>query len=183
MKNLALLMLLSIIFVRCSAGKVVKINPEAMKTTNTTYLPTAELHNQNGREMLIGNVAYDDILHYFEIWRTEDAGIVLDQPLIDRIKAIKEPIDVVCYLGTWCEDSRSGVPPFVRAIREANNPNIQLTLIAINRDKTEPESLLENGIERVPTFILKQNDEEFARLVEFPMQENFVLDFVEIAGT
>ena len=182
MKNLVLLMLLSIIFARCSAGKVIKSNTEEMKTTTTTYQPTAKLQTQNGREMLVGTVAYDDILHYFENWRTEDAGIVLDQPLIDRIKAINEPIDVVCYLGTWCEDSRNGVPPFVRAIREAKNPNIQLTLIAINRDKTEPESLLENGIERVPTFILKQNDEEFARLVEFPMQENFVLDFVEIAG-
>ncbi len=140
------------------------------------------LHTIDGREMLIGPVMYRDVLHYFPQWVEEDRAVEIREEWVEQVKQIPGPLEVVCYFGTWCSDSRHGMPPLLRVLEQAQNPNISLTLIAVNREKNLPESAVTNQIERVPTFILKENGAEFARLVEFPMNDNFVLDFIEIVG-
>ncbi len=158
------------LMVNCSANKLQKHSPDS------------KLQTIDGREMFIGDVDYGAILSQFEDWREEDSNSEVSQELVTRMKQIAEPVEVVCYLGTWCSDSRHGVPPFVRALNAANNPNIKLEIIAINRAKTDPESAVKNDIQRVPTFILKQGGKEIARMIEFPMQDNFVQDFLMIMG-
>lgn len=165
--GIILLWVLSMSFAGCSSVK---------------HQSRASLQTIDGREMLIGPVMYRDVLHYFPEWAEEDRSVEIQEAWIQQVKQITEPVEVVCYFGTWCSDSRHGMPPFLRVLAQAQNPNISLTLIAVNREKNIPESAVENQIERVPTFILKQNGAEFARLVEFPMNDNFVLDFIEIVG-
>jgi len=141
----------------------------------------ATLQTIDNEKMLVGDVEYGNILSHFENWREADSNAEVSQDLVARVKQISEPVEVVCYLGTWCSDSRHGVPPFVQALNAAGNPNITLKIIAVNRAKADPLRAA-NDIQRVPTFILKQKGKEIARMIEFPMQDNFVQDFLMIMG-
>lgn len=172
MRNLLWIILaiaLSLLTVNCSANKLQKHSPDS------------NLQIIDGEEMLVGNVNYGEIVSHFENWQEADASAEVSRDLVARMQQISEPVEVDCYLGTWCSDSRHGVPPFVQALKAAKNPNITLKIFAVNRAKTDPLRAA-NDIQRVPTFILKQKGKEIARMIEFPMQDNFVQDFLMIMG-
>ncbi|MBK6265297.1 hypothetical protein JKA74_09615 [Marivirga sp. S37H4] len=93
--------------------------------------------------------------------------------------------EVDIYLGTWCGDSKKWVPQFVKLWDELGLKREQLNFVALY----DTDSLYKQGpngeekglkIHRVPTFIFKDNDKEFARIVEYP-NTDLVTDLAQIA--
>ncbi len=153
-KGFILLLLVWIVFISCSQ----KPNPDQSQLTVV-----------DGELMMIGPVRYQDILDKFPEWQKvhEEAETAAD--VIEGVQRIEAPLDILCFIGTWCSDSRYGVPPFMKLLYSAQNPNLQIELIAVDRQKDDPQHLgPKNDIERVPTFIVKQNGEELFRMIEFP---------------
>lgn len=137
----------------------------------------------NGELLLLGPLNYPELLQYFPQWEAEDRSSVADPQLVAALKRVDTPFEVVCYLGSWCGDSRRGVPPFVRMLEAAENPHIRLKLIGVDRRKADPEDTAPAlDIQRVPTFLIYENDREIGRLIEFPLTDNFVQDFLEIVN-
>jgi len=89
------------------------------------------------------------------------------------------------YLGTWCGDSKNWVPQFVKMWNDLGLSEEQLSFTAlydgIEQYKQGPNAE-EKGlrIHRVPTFIFKENNEEYARIVEFP-RNDLEQDLAQIA--
>ncbi len=134
----------------------------------------------NGESMIIGKTQYATILNHFEEWRAVADTVTVDSSLVARFQAITEPVKILLFVGTWCPDSRHGVPPFMAVYQAAQNPNLQLEIIGVTRDKDDPEGLAAKyGIERVPTFVILSNNKEIGRLVEFP-KTTFAQDFIEL---
>ena len=130
-------------------------------------------------EFLLGTLEYDAILAAYPAWRERDAAVSPDPARVEALRAIERPLAIECYLGTWCGDSRAGVPPVVRALQAAGNANITMELIGVDRDKVDPEFRAPaHAIERVPTFIVYRDGQEIARLIEFPMSDDFVADLL-----
>jgi thiol-disulfide isomerase/thioredoxin len=130
--------------------------------------------------MLLGARPYDDILYFFSDWREAHDTAAVDSGLVRKLAAIDEPLDVLLFLGTWCSDSRGGVPPFMKALAEARNPNIRIRVIGVDRDKRDPGGLAEAyRIERVPTFVVLRGGEELGRMVETPAA-TFVEDLLRL---
>jgi len=93
--------------------------------------------------------------------------------------------EVEVYLGTWCGDSKNWVPKFVKLWDELGLDRNQLDCIALYSDQDrykQGPSGEEKGkdIHRVPTFIFKENGEEYARIVESPSTD-LVTDLAQIA--
>lgn len=65
----------------------------------------------NGEQLLLGPLNYPELLQYFPQWQDQDQAYEADPQLIAALKRIDTPFEVVCYLGSWCGDSRRGVPP------------------------------------------------------------------------
>lgn len=92
---------------------------------------------------------------------------------------------VEIYMGTWCGDSKNWVPKFVRMWEELGLQRSQLKFIALygsgDHYKQGPEGE-EKGkqIHRVPTFIFKKEDTEYARIVESPSSD-LITDMAQIA--
>lgn len=142
---------------------------------------TAASREIDGEKMLLGIIQYQDILHTFPDWKAVDEGQTADPELVKQLQALDTPLKVECYLGTWCGDSRNGVPSFMKMIEAANNQNIAVTLVGVDRDKIDPEqSALQHHVQRVPTFIVYQQDQEIGRLIEFPLNDNFVADLLDL---
>ena len=77
--------------------------------------------------------------------------------------------EIVVFMGTWCSDSQREVPHLFKLLDETGFPNEKIKIIAVDEDKTQPEtSIKEWGIEYVPTIILLKNGEEIGRIIESP---------------
>lgn len=94
----------------------------------------------------------------------------------DWAKKLKN-VEVTVYLGTWCGDSRSLVPKFVKLWDELGLPRKKLNFIALysggtGKYKQSPDREEKNkGIFKVPTFIFEKNGQEIARIVEKPVND------------
>ncbi len=97
------------------------------------------------------------------------------------LQAVATPTDILCVLGTWCEDSQREVPRFWRLLEAAGNPHLRLSMVAVGRagDAVANQALAdlglgedyraEHGIEKVPTFVFSHDGREIGRIVETPV--------------
>ncbi|MCG9740364.1 thioredoxin family protein [Shewanella insulae] len=93
----------------------------------------------------------------------------VDEAAIAPLKSLKAPTEIVVIIGTWCPDCHRETPRFIRIMEAANNPNIKVTYIGVDRKKQDPEGLAAKyDFTRIPTFIVKQDGKEIGRIVERP---------------
>lgn len=61
------------------------------------------------------------------------------------------------------------MPSFLKVISAADNPNLEVSIWAVDRAKQEPSDMIKaRRIVRVPTFILFDGDKELGRITENP---------------
>jgi thiol-disulfide isomerase/thioredoxin len=71
--------------------------------------------------------------------------------------------------GSWCGDSRTGMPQIYKLFGEAGYDIDKIRLYGVNRDKNEPTNIAKlHGIEKVPTLIVFRNEKEIGRIIETP---------------
>ena len=70
-------------------------------------------------KILVGDLAYEEIISTLPRWEEQDKIVELAPEEISRLSEVGRKIDVVCYLGTWCPDSRGAVPHYTRALEIA----------------------------------------------------------------
>ncbi|QIZ77986.1 thioredoxin family protein [Ferrimonas lipolytica] len=83
------------------------------------------------------------------------------------LQQITTPTEIVVILGTWCPDCHRETPRLVKVLAEANNPNISVKYIGVDRNKSDEQGLSANyEFTRIPTFIINQNGAEVGRIIE-----------------
>ncbi|GAA4343886.1 thioredoxin family protein [Kangiella taiwanensis] len=91
----------------------------------------------------------------------------LNTDAVYALNQITTPTQIIAFFGTWCHDSQREIPNLLKLKKALNNPNIQLQLIALDRQKTDNQGLAEKAdVEYTPTIIVYQNQEELGRIVE-----------------
>ncbi len=88
--------------------------------------------------------------------------------VVEQIKQRAQNVEVIIYLGTWCDDSRIHVPQMVNIL---NDSKIPYSFIGVNREKECPFEKKECktwDIEFVPTFVIFLEGKEIGRIVETP---------------
>jgi len=126
---------------------------------------------------LLGKINKDGLTsgNYNEWFSKNFEGYKLDQITIEAISSKLKDYQITLFLGTWCGDSRKGVPRFYKILEACNFPKNQLTVIALSRKsymyKQSPNHY-EAGlnIHRVPTFIFYKDKKEINRIVEHPVE-------------
>ncbi|RYD53370.1 MAG: thioredoxin [Sphingobacteriales bacterium] len=76
---------------------------------------------------------------------------------------------MVVLFGSWCSDSQLQLPHLYKILQDAKVPENQITLYGVDRAKKSrgPESETYK-VERVPTIIVLDGDNELGRIVESP---------------
>jgi len=91
-----------------------------------------------------------------------------DAAAVEAFKKNGAKFQMVVFGGTWCEDTQNLLPVFYRLVDLSGYPEKNITLIAVDRDKTTLDNLHKTyDIENVPTFIVMQNGKEVGRVVEY----------------
>lgn len=101
--------------------------------------------------------------------------------VVKKIKKKLKGVSVVCFMGTWCGDSKRETPRFYKVMEAADfNFKKKFKLVAVNRTKKTPDNLQKGlNIIRVPTFIFYKKGKEIGRYVEYP-RESMEKDFLKI---
>ena len=138
---------------------------------------------QNQKGHLIGYAKKSDFLkkqykgwfeHHYKNYQPEEQ-------IVKKIKKNLRGVSVLCFMGTWCGDSKRETPRFYKIMESAGfDFDKNFKLIALNRMKKTPDNLqLDYNIIRIPTFIFYRKGEELGRYVEYP-RESMEKDILKI---
>lgn len=141
-----------------------------------------ETTSSRGETILVNQLTRDALSQsvYGEWFNMHYQNYQVDQISLHGVEPLVGPISITIFLGTWCEDSQSQVPEFLRIADDLGIGGEQITLIGLDREHKSPGSH-EQGREigYVPTFIFHRNGMEIGRIVEFP-QESLEEDLYRI---
>ena len=118
-------------------------------------------------------------------WYAENLkGYTPNATALERLKKNKDTIQLLAFMGTWCEDSQNIIPKFYSLLEAASFSNDRVTLIGVDRQKKTFSHLSEAlNIVNVPTIIVMKNGKEIGRVVEYGKYGLFDQELGEILGT
>ncbi len=157
LKSLSIVIFLGIItsFFGCNSTKNTVENEQVKKTNH-----------------LEGMISKDQFLEAPHVaWFKENYnGFTIKKKYIEQLMPLLKDVKIVCFLGSWCEDSQFLVPEFYKLLDMVSFDENDLTTIAVQRGFGEniAEEFKAYHIERVPTFIFYRNNKEIGRIVEYP---------------
>ncbi len=141
------------------------------RTNPSNDLPVNEEVVIDDEKMLLGMVdrsgfQLEGYKHWFD---STYQAYTPKKEIISGLRSKLKDISITGIIASWCSDSQRDLPALYRIIDEVNFDEGRLQLIAVDRSKTKPDSLLAGyGIEFVPVFIFYKGDLELGRIVEIP---------------
>ncbi|MCK4305680.1 MAG: hypothetical protein KAY24_15690 [Candidatus Eisenbacteria sp.] len=129
---------------------------------------------------MLGLISEQELLARQPVYRRRAEAYDPDPEMITCLAGIGETVDVVAFFGSWCQICKHSLPELLRIHDLINNPSFSLTLVALDEDVVEPEDWISNcGISRVPSFIVRIDEEEIGRIEEEP-EISMEVDLVRI---
>jgi thiol-disulfide isomerase/thioredoxin len=127
--------------------------------------------SESGKPMLVGNCnleAFKDTT--FSWWWNSSYKLYdVDTATVNEFADEFSNLDITIVMGTWCSDSRTEVPHFIKILDEADYNTDRLKIIGVDRDKKENDvDIGDLQIELVPTMIFYKDGKEIGRIVETP---------------
>jgi thiol-disulfide isomerase/thioredoxin len=102
-------------------------------------------------------------------WYAENLkGYTPDASALAGLKKNKDSVQLIAFIGTWCEDSHFIIPKLYSLLDAAGFPQDRVTLIGVDRQKKTLSHLAEAlNVINVPTIIVLKNGKELGRVVEY----------------
>lgn len=100
---------------------------------------------------------------------------------LEGLQKQKDSIQLIVFMGTWCEDSHNVIPKFYSLTDAAGFPQDRITLIGVDRKKQTLSHLSDAlHVKNVPTIMVMKNGKEVGRVVEFGKYGLFDMELGEI---
>ena len=117
------------------------------------------------RPPVVGEVGLDALLADRLEYREGVKRYTPDAVAMDAIKAWKKPMQIEAYFATWCPHCKMYMPKVLRVLKDANNPNIKLTLVGVPKNFGMEKGPWEGkGLQGIPVIIVKSEGKEVTRL-------------------
>lgn len=126
------------------------------------------------REVLLSDTSFK--------WYAENQkGYKPNAAALEGLQKNKDSVQLLSFMGTWCEDSQNIIPKFYSLLDMAQFPSDRVTLIGVDRKKLTLSHLSEAlNITNVPTIIVLKNGKEIGRVIEFGKYGLFDIELGEI---
>ena len=166
MKNIILILLLF------AVGCTTKLNQETI--------------NINDEQILVGEINWDGLTNPpYDDWFTPTyLSYQVDSTTLTALDSRLEDIEILMFMGTWCEDSRVETPQFYRILDHLGYNLSGMTVVALerleSRELVSPQhEEADYNISHVPTFIFIRDGKEIGRITEYP-EKTLEKDMVRI---
>lgn len=143
------------------------------------------LVEQPGEKSLKGIISREVLLSEASFtWYAESLkGFTPRQDLVAALTAQKDSIQLLVFMGTWCEDSHFIIPKLFATTAAAGFPDSHITLVGVDRAKKTSSNLCAAlDVKNVPTIIVLRNGKELGRVVEYGKYGLFDKELAEVAG-
>ncbi len=126
-----------------------------------------DINAQNVKGMLVGVANKENFTNdkTYKVWFERNyKNYTPKADILEKLKEALIDVELRCYMGTWCGDSKREVPRFYKIMDEIGFTDFDMITV----DRAKQANGLEKGynIHYVPTFILFKNDKEIGRFVE-----------------
>lgn len=104
----------------------------------------------------------------FKWYLDNKKGYTPDNMAVSSLRQYKDSVELLVFMGTWCEDSHLIIPRLFSIVDVAGFDNKKLTLIGTDRNKKTLGHLVEAlNVINVPTIIVMKGGKEMGRIVEY----------------
>jgi len=104
----------------------------------------------------------------FKWYATYMKGYTPNPAALEGLMKNKDSIQLLTFMGTWCEDSHFIIPKFYSLLDAAGFSQDRVTLIGVDRNKKTLSHLSEAlNVDKVPTIIVLKHGKEIGRVIEF----------------
>ena len=148
--------------------------------SQTTYETLIE---KPGEKTLKGLISRDILLADTSFhWYAENLKAYTPNTLgIANLKKQADSVELVVFMGTWCEDSQFIIPKLFSLVSAAGFPEQKITMFGVDRKKTTFAHLSEAlNVTNVPSIIVFKKGKEIGRVVEFGKYGMFDKELGEI---
>jgi len=142
--------------------------------------------DHEAQTIMIGEVNWEGLIKppYGDWFKPNYLNYQVDSVSLATIEDKLEGVEIVVFMGTWCEDSQVEVPQFYKILDHLGYNLNDLTVSAIDRSDDgivlTPKAT-EHNIEKVPTYIFYRHGIELGRITEYPVK-SLEKDMAEILG-
>lgn len=151
--------------------------------SQTQYVTLVERPNEKSlkgiisREVLLNDTSFH--------WYAENLkGYTPNADAVAGLKKNADSIQLLVFMGTWCEDSQNIIPKFFSLTDAAGFSQDRVSLIGVDRKKITLSHLAEAlNITNVPTIMVMKNGKEMGRVVEFGKYGMFDKELGEILNS
>lgn len=143
---------------------------EAQNQSPVGATQSMELEKSDDHNFLpLGEMTWMQIISGSNVFNMRYVDYIPNSDAIQTIHNYPKPLEIKVFWGDWCKDSKKHVPGFIKSMEFAENKNIQVVYINLNRQKKEPaEAIAGWDIQHIPTFVVISNGKEVGRVVETP---------------
>jgi thiol-disulfide isomerase/thioredoxin len=129
------------------------------------------------RAVLVGDTS-------FTWYAANQKGYTPNAGATEILKKNKDSVQLLVFMGTWCEDSQNIIPKMFAFADAAGFSNDRITLIGVDRQKKTYSHLTEAlNIINVPTIIVMKDGKEQGRVVEYGKYGLFDKELGEIMNS
>ncbi|MBE8166919.1 MAG: thioredoxin [Shewanella sp.] len=119
--------------------------------------------------MLTGALNTTELLAELARFPDFDGHYQVNMDIIEPLKSIQTPTEIIVIIGTWCPDCHRDIPRFETILNAINNSNIHVKYFGVDKQKVDAHGLAaQYEFSRLPTYIVRQQDCEIGRIVERP---------------
>ena len=137
-----------------------------------------------GQKVYKGIISKDIILKdtSFTKWYNDNQKYYTPMPAaVNAMKLSKDSIELLVFMGTWCEDSHFIIPRLFELSETSGFSNDRITLIGTDRYKKTLSHLSEAlNVNNVPTIMIMKKGKELGRIIEYGKTGMFEKDLIEI---
>lgn len=103
---------------------------------------------------------------------------------VNGLKIHKDSLQLLVFMGTWCEDSHFIIPKLFHLSDAADFPSDKISILGTDRAKKTLGHLSETmGVTNVPTIIVMKKGKEVGRIVEYGKYGQFDKELAEILNS
>lgn len=138
---------------------------------------------QNGLKTLKGILSIDVLKNdsAFAWMRNDISWYKPNSAAVTNLKAVKDTVQLIVVVGTWCEDSHIVFPQLLKLCTEAGFDFKRITIVGVDRKKTTLGSLCEAlGVTKAPTILVLKAGKEIGRVEEYGTSGLYDKDLSEV---
>lgn len=129
----------------------------------------------------VGPMTADDVWKTAPTWKAIYDHYTPDAAAVKRLQAVTSPTQLEIICATWCGDSKRHVPRLLKAIHDANNPKLSVSLFGIGNDFKQPMDYIQaQRIINVPIVLVRRDGKELGRFIETPATTSVETDIAAI---